>query len=235
MALIIVLFHLYIFGIVYLFIKNKKRRTGLFLGVFNIIFMIMNILAVVPSFSLEYSTIIFLREELKIHVFANLLWILFNFIYYFFFLYLLKIKKVKFCWKIVGQILISLLVLEFLIVLLPNLTSILAFLTLIFWLSYSIYQFVFTKKNYYVVAIALLFLVLFNSYFTNMGAARFSLFLMGYPKIAYETGLEEIKVYQEKNSVKFSPIEVVPLKDSQVQLIEIKNYGFLKFSNIHKS
>ena len=76
----------------------------------------------------------------------------------------------------------------------------------------------------------LLSLFTWYSYFTYTGAARLELFLKGFPKEAYETGLEEIKYYEEKNNKKFNVIQLLKLKNGEIGIIEVKNYIFIKIA-----
>ena len=90
-------------------------------------------------------------------------------------------------------------------------------------------NFVHTQKSYYLAFIFLLLVFSWYSFGTYNGAARLQISLVGYPRNAYEMGLEELKYYEEKNLKKYSPIEEINVAIGQMGIIEVKNYGFLKF------
>ncbi len=239
MFYLFLIFHILIFINIYFLFEKKLRKTGFVLGMMNFFFFILNLLAFSKTLTLEYSSIIFLKEEVKTHVFFNFLWMFLNICYFFYLQYILKrtskkVNKINYIKPILFG-LESVMISFFLSAIMPNQTSFIFFILLLYWVIISIQNYIQKKKNYYLISTLLLLVVLGYSYLTDLGSAKFAIALAGYPSVAYETGLEELKYYEEKNIKKYSPIEEIPLKEGTLGLIEVKKVGFLKFSNIYKA
>ncbi len=226
--------HLILFIEVWWLIRKKLKRKAVLLALGNFIMMIVNLLVLRVSFSLVISTISYFQDYVREHFFLYLVWFLFNFFFLLlvgYCLYYAKRKKKQNKLLGFGVILsMAFLSLFFLIVFFQNSFSILLFFFLVFLCFYLLRCYLRGPKNYYLAALVLLFVFLSYSYFTYTGAARLYIALKGYPKVAYETGLEELKYYQEKNSRKYAPIQSIDCKEQCMYIIEVKNYGFVKIA-----
>ena len=117
------------------------------------------------------------------------------------------------------------------VVLFSKSADLLIFIYVIVAIIYLIRKYCILQKNYYLAVILILLIFTWYSYCTYTGAARFQIALTGYPNKAYDGGLEEQKFYQEENIKKYVPIETIEVIDGDMGIIEIRNYGFLKFGN----
>jgi len=237
MIYIVCLFHTILFIETFLLYQKKLRKRSVILGILNGILLIINLIKWIPSMQ-KYSSISFLEKELIANPVTNLLWILINIL-----LIVVGIKIVKFADKKQKQnkflkqtiyVLSYLIGTFFLILLFFKNASFLLFLSILGAYYFLIKDYQKEKRNYVLIAILIVTLSTWYSYFTYTGAARLQIALLGYPKSAYETGLEEMKYYEEKNSKKYSPIQSFSLEDGEVGIIEVKNYGFLKFGKVYK-
>ena len=232
----IIFLHILIMIEAYLLYQQKLRKKAILLGGSNLIFFVMNGLGFLKTLSIPYSSIQYFQGELANHGISNVLWILFNFLFFFFGIFILnfasKRKKQNIWFKRVIFAFTFFFLLFFLMILMKKIASLLVFLFALSLIFYLGKEYVDQKKNYYFVLLFLLGVITFYSYCTYTGSARLSILLMGYPKEAYETGLEELKYYEEKDFKRFSPIAEIKLKNGRIHLIDVKNYGFIKFSTI---
>ena len=237
MFYIILFFHIFIYIEIFTLMKKKLRKTGIILLALNLIMTIINLIGLSKTFGVSYSSIVYLKEELKLHPITNILWILLNGLLILYLWYAIKLanKKQKQN-KILKYIFY---IYTFVICYIPILTVVpkwslqIIFALLVTFLIFNIRNFLKTKHNYHIFISILMIFLLGYFYCTKIGSAKLSLILEGYPIQAFETGFEELKYYKEENITKFSPIEKIPLKDGQVEIIEVKNMGFIKFSKIN--
>ena len=230
-------FHILIFIEVFILMKKKLRKTGILLFTFNFLMMILNLFALSKTLNIDYSSIIYFKEELKQHPIANIFWIIGN---VFQFVYLKSV--IKFATKRQKQNRLlkyfiysfSFFICSFFTLgIVSKAASFLLFLLCLLLLFLSVHSFFKTKKNYFLLGTLGIFFFLGYFYFTAIGSAQLCLILSGYPIEAMETGFEELKYYQEDNVTKLSPIETIPLRDGQVEIIEVKKIGFIKFSKLN--
>ena len=237
MFYIVLIFHIFIYIEIFTLIKKKLRKSGIILLALNLIMTIINLIALSKTLGVPYSSIVYLKEELKLHPIANILWIILNGLLILYLWYTIKLanKKQKQN-KILKYIFYPY---TFVLCYVPILTVIpkwslqITFALLVAFLIINVRNFIKTKQNYRIFISILMIFLLGYFYCTKIGSAKLSLILEGYPIQAFETGYEELKYYKEENITKFSPIEKIPLKDSQVTIIEVKNIGFIKFSKIN--
>ncbi len=238
MCYIFVLFHILVFIETYFLYKKKLRKKSILLGILNTILFLINIIKLLPTFDVTYSSIHYFQEELVNNTILNLLWVILNLLFMSLVFFILnknnKFKKQNLLIKYVINSFLVILAIFYIIVIFSKSSAFILFLFLIYSISSLIRNYIKTKKNYVLITALLLCIVVFYSYFTYTGAARFQIALLGYPKEAYETGLEEQKYFEEKNIKKYYPILEVPLKDGQIGLIEVKNYMFIKIGKIMK-
>ena len=237
MFYIILIFHIFIYIEIFTLMKKKLRKTGIVLFGLNLIMTIINLIALSKTFGIPYSSIVYLKEELKLHPIANILWIILNGLLILYLWYAIKLaskkqkqeKILKYIFYIYTFIMCYIPVLT----VVPKLSLQITFALLIAFLIINIRNFLKTKQNYHIFISILIVFLLGYFYGTKIGSAKLSLILEGYPIQAFETGFEELKYYKEENITKFSPIEKIPLKDGQVEIIEVRNIGFIKFSKIN--
>ena len=73
--------HFILFIEVWWLIRKKLKRKGMLLGVSNFILMIVNLIVLRVSFSLNISTISYFQDYVKEHFFLYFLWFLLNFFF----------------------------------------------------------------------------------------------------------------------------------------------------------
>lgn len=226
--------HFILFIEVWWLIRKKLKRKGMLLGVSNFILMIVNLIVLRVSFSLNISTISYFQDYVKEHFFLYFLWFLLNFFFLLFagfcLYYAIKRKKQSKLLEFGVFFAIAVVSFFFVFVFFQNSSSIILFLFFVCLWIYLLQCYLQEAKNYYLAALILILAFLGYSYFTYTGAARLYIALKGYPQIAYETGLEELKYYQEKNSRKYALIQSVDCKEQCMYVIEVKNYGFVKIA-----
>ena len=210
-------------------------QKGIILGMVNILSLLINLIFCWSLFTKEdtISSIVVLQQKSMTNWFTTLLWVLINSILIA--LTIHTIKKATFRKKqnpylktvLIINILINILFL--IMVLFSKSADFFLFIYCIILGICLIRNFIRTQKNYYLFFIFLILAFAWYSFGTYEGAARLQIALVGYPRNAYEMGLEELKYYEEKNLKKYSPIEEIKVSKGQMGIIEVKNYAFLKF------
>jgi len=238
MFYIFLLFHMLLFLEAYLLFQKKLRKRSMILLIANGIVLFTNMIRWLPIFKVPFSSIVFLQEDLGSHPIFNLFWILCNVNLIFLVIYILKyaVNKKRQNSYVKDIILFFLVFFLFFFVILffSRSASFILFFGFLVLFYLLIKYYLKSRKNYILITILLLFLGIWYSYFTYTGAARLDILLKGYVTEAYETGLEEIKFFEEKNMKKFSPIQKIDLNDGVIGIIEVKKYGFLKFAKSTK-
>jgi len=172
------------------------------------------------------------------HPVINILWIILNLILLYITTYTLNVaKKKKKQNDLLRYSILSLITIIFsynMILLFQNSATTIIIFIVFFNLYYLLKEYLSTKKNYLFITFLLLGIVSIYSFFTYTGAARLQIFLAGYPKEAYEIGLEELKYYEEKDNKKYNPIKDIELFEGQIGIIEVKNYLLIKIGKINK-
>ena len=237
MFYIVLIFHILIYIEIFTLMKKKLRKTGIVLFVLNLIMTIMNLIALAKTFGIPYSSVVYLKEELKLHPIANILWMILNAFLILYLWYAIKLaskkqKQNKFL-KCVFYVYTFVICYIPILTIIPKWSLQITFALLVAFLIINIRDFIKTKQNYRIFTSVLMVFLLGYFYCTKIGSAKLSLIFEGYPIQAFETGFEELKYYKEENITKYSPIEKIPLKDGQVTIIEVKNIGFIKFSKIN--
>ena len=235
MIYILILFHILVFLESHLLFKKGLRKKGIILGMVNILSLLINLIFCWSLFTKEdtISSIVVLQQKSMTNWFTTLLWVLINSILIA--LTIHTIKKATFRKKqnpylktvLIINILINILFL--IMVLFSKSADFFLFIYCIILGICLIRNFIRTQKNYYLFFIFLILAFAWYSFGTYEGAARLQIALVGYPRNAYEMGLEELKYYEEKNLKKYSPIEEISVSKGQMGIIEVKNYAFLKF------
>lgn len=237
MIYVFIIFQILIFIESYILYQKKMRKSSAILFLINTISLIVNIIFFLPLFKNEITTssVIYFQKKMTTEAFQTLLWFLIDVI-------LIAVnanglrkasKKQKIS-KIITSIsyLFSAVLFLFLsVVLFSKSADLLIFIYVIVAIIYLIRKYCILQKNYYLAVILILLIFTWYSYCTYTGAARFQIALTGYPNKAYDGGLEEQKFYQEENVKKYVPIETIEVIDGDMGIIEIRNYGFLKFGN----
>ena len=235
MIYILILFHILVFLESHLLFKKGLRKKGIILGMVNILSLLINLIFCWSLFTKgdTLSSIVVLQQKSMTNWFTTLLWVLINSILIALTIY--TIKKATFRKKqnpylktvLIINILINILFL--IMVLFSKSADFFLFIYCIILGICLIRNFIRTQKNYYLFFIFLILAFAWYSFGTYEGAARLQIALVGYPRNAYEMGLEELKYYEEKNLKKYSPIEEIKVSKGQMGIIEVKNYAFLKF------
>ena len=235
MIYILILFHILVFLESHLLFKKGLRKKGIILGMVNILSLLINLIFCWSLFTKgdTISSIVVLQQKSMTNWFTTLLWVLINSILIALTIY--TIKKATFRKKqnpylktvLIINILINILFL--IMVLFSKSADFFLFIYCIILGICLIRNFIRTQKNYYLFFIFLILAFAWYSFGTYEGAARLQIALVGYPRNAYEMGLEELKYYEEKNLKKYSPIEEISVSKGQMGIIEVKNYVFLKF------
>ncbi len=235
MIYILILFHILVFLESHLLFKKGLRKKGIILGMVNILSLLINLIFCWSLFTKgdTISSIVVLQQKSMTNWFTTLLWVLINSILIALTIY--TIKKATFRKKqnpylktvLIINILINILFL--IMVLFSKSADFFLFIYCIILGICLIRNFIRTQKNYYLFFIFLILAFAWYSFGTYEGAARLQIALVGYPRNAYEMGLEELKYYEEKNLKKYSPIEEISVSKGQMGIIEVKNYAFLKF------
>lgn len=235
MIYILILFHILVFLESHLLFKKGLRKKGIILGMVNILSLLINLIFCWSLFAKgdTISSIVVLQQKSMTNWFTTLLWVLINSILIALTIY--TIKKATFRKKqnpylktvLIINILINILFL--IMVLFSKSADFFLFIYCIILGICLIKNFIRTQKNYYLFFIFLILAFAWYSFGTYEGAARLQIALVGYPRNAYEMGLEELKYYEEKNLKKYSPIEEISVSKGQMGIIEVKNYVFLKF------
>lgn len=235
MIYILILFHILVFLESHLLFKKGLRKKGIILGMVNILSLLINLIFCWSLFAKgdTISSIVVLQQKSMTNWFTTLLWVLINSILIALTIY--TIKKATFRKKqnpylktvLIINILINILFL--IMVLFSKSADFFLFIYCIILGICLIRNFIRTQKNYYLFFIFLILAFAWYSFGTYEGAARLQIALVGYPRNAYEMGLEELKYYEEKNLKKYSPIEEISVSKGQMGIIEVKNYAFLKF------
>ena len=235
MIYILILFHILVFLESHLLFKKGLRKKGIILGMVNILSLLINLIFCWSLFTKGDTilSIVVLQQKSMTNWFTTLLWVLINSILIALTIY--TIKKATFRKKqnpylktvLIINILINIL---FLIMVLFSKSADFFLYIYCFFLRICLFRnFIRTQKNYYLFFIFLILAFAWYSFGTYEGAARLQIALVGYPRNAYEMGLEELKYYEEKNLKKYSPIEEISVSKGQMGIIEVKNYAFLKF------
>lgn len=237
MFIIFIIFHLLVYLESFNLYKKGLRKRSSILVITNSVLLFLNSLKFYNTFHLSIPVLNFLAEEIHLHPISNLLWILLNFINIGNVIYVLnyaeKKGKQQELLKELLDLNVTILLLIFIILLFSQHAN-MAILVAIGVISYKlIKEYQKKKKNYLIVTLILLGLFSWYSYFTYTGAARLTILLKGYIKEAYDTGLEEIKYYEEKNSKKFSSIQSLKLQNGEMGIIEVKNYVFIKLATLN--
>ena len=73
--------HFILFIEVWWLIRKKLKRKGMLLGISNFLLMIVNLIVLRVSFSLNISTISYFQDYVKEHFFLYFLWFLLNFFF----------------------------------------------------------------------------------------------------------------------------------------------------------
>lgn len=231
MFYIILLFHVLIYTEIIIIYKKGLRKKSTILFLLNTITAITNSIKLSKTINLPYSTILELISKTTTD---KILWLLLHILligYTIFSIqYATKKKKQNKILKYGIYLLCIYVSIVFGIILFSKkINFILLIISIIIEIK-VIKEFMKTKKNYVLAFLILFSIMTFYNYCTYEGQARFELLLIGYPKEAYETGLEELKYYEEKNSKKYSPVQNIPLKENKIEIIEVKNYGIIKIA-----
>lgn len=218
-------------------IKRNIRKKSILLIFLNTFCMIINITKFWKTINQSYSSVSYFHHLLYTSPILNILWITLNII-----LLLITIVILKFAQRkkkqndLLRYFLLGLIAIIFCyntILLFKEKESIMIFIILLGVFYYLLKEYIKTRKNYLFVTFLLLGIVTFYSYFTYVGQARFQIFLKGYPKEAYETGLEELKYYEEKGNKKYNPIKEIELYDGEIGIIEVKSYLGIKIGKLN--
>ena len=239
MIYVLMLYHLLLYTEAFFLYQKKMRQSSVLLLLINTLCCLLNVIECFPLFSnRDVSSVVFLQQKLTANFFLTFVWILLNLLLLFVTLRIINKAKRKGKQNIylkIGIYLITLLLL-------------LLFTCVVFSKNADVFLFIYilgtfyilgkaylkTQKNYLLAASLLLIVFTWYSYFTYEGSARLQIALNGYPKQAYETGMEEQRYYREKNMRKYVPIETVKIKDGEMGIIEIKNYFFIKFGTYNE-
>ncbi len=235
--IIFIIFHLLIYiESIQLYKKGLRKRSSILI-ITNTIGIILNAIRFSNTFNLSVPVLNFLSEEIHQHPIINFLWITLNIINIGNIIYVInyaskKGKQKEFLKEILYTI-ITIIIFIFIILLFSQKANIIILILIGAILYNLIKEYWKKKKNYIIITIILLSIITWYSYFTYTGASRLAIFLKGYITEAYDTGLEEIKYYEEKNNKKFIPIQSLKLTNGEVGIIEVKNYIFLKIATIN--
>lgn len=239
MIYVLMLYHLLLYTEAFFLYQKKMRQSSVLLLLVNTLCCLLNVIECFPLFSnRDVSSVVFLQQKLTANFFLTFVWILLNLLLLFVILRIINKAKRKGKQNIylkIGIYLITLLLL-------------LLFTCVVFSKNADVFLFIYilgtfyilgkaylkNQKNYLLAASLLLLVFTWYSYFTYEGSARLQIALNGYPKQAYETGMEEQRYYREKNMRKYVPIETVKIKDGEMGIIEIKNYFFIKFGTYNE-
>ncbi len=236
MVYILILFHLLIFVECFLLYRKKLRKSCILLFLINMLTLILNLIECWSLFSIqEISSVIYLQRHLHENFFLTFIWILINAV-----LLIVAFQTVKKATKRQVQNLAlkigiySILLLEVLLftcVVFSTNSDFFIFIYIVLSFYFLIKTYMKHQKNYILAITLILLLFTWYSYCTYEGAARLQIALNGYPKQAYEMGIEEQKYYREENMRKYVPIENVEIREGEMGIIEVKNYIFLKFGS----
>lgn len=235
MFLIFLLFHAIVYLEMVLLAKKKLRQKALILMIGNTIMTILNLLVLGGSLGNSYSSIVYLKNMAINHPILSFLWILINIAFYalIFLMIIIAMKKGKQTKHLKYGIYtgICFIFLVFLLMLFQNAFTWVFFLFLIGSIYLLVKQFLDTKKSSSIAGAILIAIILVYSYGTNTGAARLQIVFSGYPLLAYNTGLEELRYYKEENSKKYMPTLEIPTESGDMGIIEVKSYGLIKIGN----
>ena len=235
MIYILILFHILIFLESNFLFRKGLRKKAIILGLVNSLSLIINLILCCGLFTKQdsISSVVYLQQKSIANWFTTILWVLINSILIALTMYTIKkatFRKKQNCYLKIVLIINALINILFLLtVLFSKSADFFLFVYCIILAIVLIRNFVHTQKSYYLAFIFLLLAFSWYSFGTYNGAARLQIALVGYPRNAYEMGLEELKYYEEKNLKKYSPIEEINVAKGQMGIIEVKNYGFLKF------
>lgn len=233
---IFVVFHIIIFLEVYLLYKKKMPKKSILLCLLNIVLATINITKLTNTLNKTVSSIILLQKNLVDHTIINLLWIILNIIFIIFLHNCIKqstqkkvqnkkLKHILYCLE-------GIIIFYLLTAILTKSLTLLIFIAIIGAYYYLIKKFKKTRENSIIIISIILSFLTFIFYFTDIGAVRFQILLNGYIKETYETGIEELKYPEEKNSKIYSVVETIPLKEGYLKTIEVKKYGIIKIGKI---
>ena len=234
MFYLFLIFHILLLIESYHLWKKRQKRKCLLLTVSNIIVFVINLLKLAPTLNkdLIYSDMIFLKLELVNHTISSILWLILNLAFYAFLYYILKKAFQK---KKQNSLLKNLIIAYaftlaciLLIALFNNIAAWLILIGIIISLIWLVKAYIKTKKNYVFVAMIILIIIGIYSFTTYTGAARLQIALQGYIVEAYDTGLEELIYYQEKNSKRYAPIRNIEVEQGQLGFVEVDNYLGIK-------
>ncbi len=239
MSYLFVFFHILIFMDCHFLFKKKMRKSSVILGTINLLTIIVNVIEWWGLFENKtISSVIYFTQMLSNNFFFVFLSILINLILIvLYFVTTKKAEKKQKQNKILKGMLHTLAIIEllfFTFVLFSKNADFILFIYIIGAFIYLIKRYIKNQKNYYLAFLLVLLIFSWYSYATYEGAARLQIALVGYPANAYETGLEELKYYEEKNSRKYVPIKQIEINDGYMGIIEVKNYLFLKFGTYEK-
>mgnify|MGYP005784086081 CR=1 FL=1 len=234
MFYLFLIFHILLLIESYHLWKKRQKRKCLILTVSNIIVFVINLLKLAPTLNkdLIYSDMIFLKLELVNHTISSILWLILNLAFYAFLYYILKKafqkKKQNSLLKNLIIAYAFMLACILLIALFNNIAAWLILIGIIISLIWLVKAYIKTKKNYVFVAMIILIIIGIYSFTTYTGAARLQIALQGYVVEAYDTGLEELIYYQEKNSKRYAPIRNIEVEQGQLGFVEVDNYLGIK-------
>ncbi len=232
MFFIFLIFHLVVFLESYLLIKKKLRQKGMVLTLANIIIMLINLIVLFKSVGNYYSSLLYMKDIALNHPILTMIWILINIALFalIFFVIQIATRKEKQTKVLKNGLYIGIgfMSLIFLIVLFQN-----AFpwvlLAIAIFAVYKLTRSFLKDKRSTSIALAILITILsVYSFGTYIGAARLQIFLAGYPFKAYNTGLEELRYYNEENVKKYMPTSEIATSSGEMGMIEVKNYGLIK-------
>lgn len=240
MFYIFLLFHLILILESYCLFKKKQRRKSLFLLITNLIVMALNIIKLSPTIGgeINYSSVIFITSTLKNQPIISIIWFLINLSFIGFIYYIIKLatnrKKQNHAIKIILYIFMAIILFILGITLFNKIAALLLFIAILITLYIFITLYIKGKQNYYLASIIIIVIFTIYSFGMYTGAARLQIALQGYPIEAYNTGLEEMKFYQEDNIKKYLPIQEIPTEQEDIGVIQVKNYLFIKFGTYYQ-
>ena len=153
-------FHSMVFLEVVLLFQKKLRKKGTILGILNLLLTIINLFTLSGTLKVAYSSVEFLKEGLKTHVFLYLLWIIINILYFAYLFYFMKLltkrNRQNLALKKIIELCMYFFMFYFGIGILKKSTAFIIFCFFVIGIIYTIREFINTKKNYFIVGFLLL-------------------------------------------------------------------------------
>lgn len=219
--------------------QKKLKKTSLKIFLYTIVKGFLLLILSIPAWKKEYSFTIYMLQFMRQKPFFYLAYLGINgFIFYQVVKNMIKLKKKK---KQNKKMLIffflfgTLAIMITIFYLFHNIAPWLILILCIFLIGTLVKYFCIQRKGYQIIGIGIVCLCTFYFFFTDIGASRLHIALLGYPLSAYETGFEELKYLKEENVKKYYPIKKIPLEEEDMGILIVKNYMGIKIAKHMKN